>query len=121
LIGRKVTDKSFSLLDELHRPGIELIKIIRGVKQPVFEIAAQPAHVFNDRIDVLGLFLRGIRIVEAQVALSAELARQPEVDGDRLGMADMKIAVRLWRKAGVHASLIFVGLQIIEDDVPNEI
>ncbi len=55
-----------------------------------------------DGIDILLLFLLRIGIVEAQVGLAAELVREPEVDADRLGVADMQIAVGLGGKAGLH-------------------
>jgi len=60
-------------LNELHGPLIKLSKIFRRVIDTVSEIAAQPFDVFDNPFDVLGLFLRRIGIVEAQVALSAEL------------------------------------------------
>ncbi len=121
LIRREVAHEGFAFLNELYGPCVELIEIIGSVKQAVFEIAAQPADVFNDRIDVLGFFLGRIGIVEAQVAFAAELARQAEVDRNRLGVADMQISVRLGRETRVHAALILFGLQIVEDDVPDEV
>ena len=78
-------------------------------------------HVLHDGIDVLGLFLLGIGVVEAQVGLAAELRRQAEIQADRLGVADVQIAVRLRRKARVHAAAELVGLQVVEDDVADEI
>src|SRR3954447_6263826 len=36
-------------------------------------------------------------------------------------MANMQVAVRLGRKACLHAALIFVGLQVFEDYVANEV
>ena len=65
--------------------------------------------------------LLGIGVVEAQVGLAAELGGQAEVEADGLGVADVQIAVRLGRKARVHAALVLVGLQVVEDDVADEI
>ena len=57
-------------------PIVELLEVVRGVEQPIFPIAAEPADVVDDRIDVLLLFLGRIRVVEPQVELAAEfLAR----------------------------------------------
>lgn len=58
-------------------------------------------HVFTDGIHVFGIFLHRIGIVEAQVAQPAVLLRQPEVDADGFGVADVQIAVRLRREPGV--------------------
>ena len=64
--------------------------------------------------------LRGVGVVEAQVALAAELGGQAEVQADGLGVADVQVAVRLGRKARVHAPAVLVGLQVLEDDVADE-
>jgi hypothetical protein len=59
---------------------------------------AEPAHRIDDRIDVFLLFLLRIGVVEAKVAATTVILRQPEVEADRLGMAEVQIAVRLRRK-----------------------
>ena len=51
----------------------------------------------------------------------SKLVGQSEIQADGLGVADVQVAVRLGRKASLHAALIFVRLQIFEDDVANEI
>ncbi len=56
-VGREVADVGLAFLDELDRPVVELLEIIGRVEQPVFPIAAQPADIVDDRIDVLLLFL----------------------------------------------------------------
>ena len=63
-------------------------------------IEAEPVHVALDGVDVFLLFLGRIGVVEAQIAVAAELLRDAEIQADRLGVADMQIAVRLGRKAG---------------------
>ena len=65
--------------------------------------------------------LHGIGVVEAQVALAAELGGEAEVEADRLGVADVQVAVGLGREARVHAAAVLVGLQVFEDDVADEI
>src|SRR5947208_17156212 len=62
-------------------------------------VEAEPADVFLDRVDVLLLFLDRVGVVEAQVAASAELLRDPEVERDRLRVADVEVSVRLGREA----------------------
>ena len=63
----------------------------------------------------------GVGVVEAQVGLAAELGGEAEVQADRLGVADVQIAVGLGRKARMHAAAELVGLQIVEDDVADEV
>ena len=53
--------------------------------------------------------------------LAAELGREAEVEADGFGVADVQVAVRLGRKARVHAAAVLVGLQVLEDDVPDEV
>ena len=47
--------------------------------------------------------------------------RQAEVEADRLGVADVQIAVRLRGEARVHAAAVLAGLQVLEDDVADEV
>ncbi len=69
-------------------------------------VEAEPAHVLLDRLDVLELLLDRVGVVEAQVAAAAELGGDPEVEADRLGVADVEIAVGLGRKAGDDPSCV---------------
>ena len=119
-LGRQIVDVSLAILDQLDRPLVELIEIIRSVEEPV-PVEAEPLHVGLDRVDVLGLFLLGIGVVEAQIRVSAEFVGQSEVEADRLGVADVQIAVGLGRKARLHPAVVFVGLQIVENDVADKV
>ena len=62
------------------------------------------------------LFLGRVGVVEAQVALAAELVGEAEVQADGLGVADVQVAVGLGRKAGVDASPYLLVRQVVEDD-----
>ena len=53
--------------------------------------------------------------------MSAEFVRQSEVDADRLGMSNVQMAVGLGRKSRLHAAIVLVGLEIVENDVADEI
>src|SRR5262249_22565547 len=75
----------------------------------------------HDRFDVLGFFLLGVGVVEPEVGVAFELVRETEVEADGLGVADVQVAVWLRRKTGLHVSVVFVGLEIVEDDVANEV
>ena len=83
-------------------------------------IEAEPAHVALDGVDIFLLFLGRVGVVEAQVAAAAEFLGDAEIEADRLGVADMQIAVRLRRKAGHHL-VDAPGVEIGLDDVADEI
>ena len=120
-VGRQIANESVAGLDQLNGPLIELVEIVGRVEKPVAPIAAEPADILDDRVDVLGFFFRRIGVVEAQVAFAAELRGQPEIQVDGFGVADVQIAVRLRRKTRMHAPAVLVGLQIIQDDVADEV
>ena len=84
-------------------------------------VEAEPAHVALDGVDVLLLLLGRIGVVEAQVAAAAELLRDAEVEADRLGVADVQIAVGLGRKARDDASCAGPASRSACDDVADEI
>ena len=63
----------------------------------------------------------GIGVVEAQVAEAAEFRGDAEVQADRLGMADVQVAVRLGRKPRVHTAAVPAGSAVLGDDFPDEI
>ena len=83
-------------------------------------VEAEPAHVGLDGVDVFLLFLGRIGIVEAQMAAAAEFLGDAEIQADRLGVADMQIAVRLRRKARDNLGVL-LGVEIGLNDVANEI
>ena len=83
-------------------------------------VEAEPAHVALDGVDIFLLLLGRVGVVEAQIAMAAELLRHAEIQADRLGVADMQIAVRLRRKAG-HDRLDAAGVEVGLDDVADEV
>ena len=83
-------------------------------------IEAEPAHVALDGVDIFLLFLGRIGVVETQMTAAAEFLGDAEIQADRLGVADMEIAVRLGRKAGDHrfdAPGIEIGLHDVADEI----
>ena len=78
---------------------------------------AQPAHVVLDGGHVFRVFLGRVGVVKAQVAHTGELAGDAEVQADRLGMADVQIAVGLGREARLHPSVVLTLGQIIGHDL----
>ena len=101
LLGSKVVDVSHALFN----------KIARNVEQPVKEVGrivkmrpvkAQPLYVALNGLDVLGVLFGRVGIVKTQVALAAVLFRYAEIDAQRLGVADVQVAVGFGRKARVY-------------------
>ena len=82
--------------------------------------ADQPAHVRDDGRDVLDVLLDRVGVVEPQVALAAVFAGDPEVEADRLGVADVQIAVGLRREARDDPRIAMLR-DMLRDDVADEI
>src|SRR5213596_1986291 len=82
--------------------------------------ADEPIHVLENRIDILDLFLRRVRIVVAEIARAAEFASDAEVQADGFRVADVQVAVRLRREAGVNLRIFLLG-DVMLDDVAKEI
>ena len=129
LLRRHVADVGFAFAHELLREFVELIEIVGGVKRRAVEFELQilirpavdqPMHVGHDRIDVFGLFLGRVGVVHPHVADAAELVRDAEVEADRLGVADVEIAVRLGRETGVDARVLSAP-HIFCHDIADEI
>ena len=101
-VGAQVADIRLPRLDEFDGEFVAFVEIIAAVKNRV-GMRAEPFEVLADGNDVLVVLLRGVGIVVAQIEQAAVLLRGRIVDIDRLGAADVQVAVRLGRKAGMHA------------------
>src|SRR4051812_29965198 len=95
---------------------VELVEIVGGEILVRLPLEAEPVNGLLDGVDVFLLFLRRIGIVEAKMAAAAVLLRQAEIQADRLGVAEMKIAVRLGRKPGDDL-LVPAGGEVRLDDL----
>ena len=116
LFGRKVVHIGHALAYQvagyLEQPVEEVGRIVE-----VRPLKAQPAYVALYGIDELRVLLGGVGIVKTQVALAAVLFRYAEIYAQRLGVADVQIAVRLGREAGVYLIRDAAGRYITVDDV----
>ncbi len=117
-----VVDIGLSGLDEMNGPVVELLEIIGRMMVVLAPAEAQPCDIALDGVDVGLLLLGRVRVVHAQVAATAELLGNAEVEADRLGVPHVQEAVRLRRKArhdrGVPAG-IEVGLDDVADEIPS--
>ncbi len=64
LLRAQAVDVGQLLADELAREFVQALKVVGSEIQPVLPIKAEPANVLDDRIDVFGLLLGWIGIVE---------------------------------------------------------
>ncbi len=77
-------------------------------------------HCVDDRIDVFLLLFLRIGVVEAQVASATVILRKAEVEADRLGVAEVQIAIRFRWKARADRNMLAggkVGIDNIADEV----
>ena len=82
--------------------------------------ADEPPHIGDDGIDVLDVLLGRVGVIHPQVALAAVLAGDPKVEADRLGVADMQIAVGFRREPGDDFRVALLG-DMLGDDVADEV
>ena len=120
LLLRLVVDIGVAGLDQALGPVVQPLEIVGGVEEVGSPVVAEPVHVGLDGIDIFLLFLGRVGVVEAQMAAAGEFLRDAEIERDRLGVADVQIAVRLRRESGHDPAVLFGG-EIGLDDVANEI
>ena len=117
-------DVSVAVLDESFGVGIKLLEVIRGVVEVAVPVEAQPLHGLFDGLDILGVFRRGVGVVEAEVAARGDLGGvvlgDAEVKADAFGVADMEVAVGFGRKArdDVRVAAFF---EVAVDDVADKV
>ena len=107
-----------TLADELERQFIALIEV-GGTKQELVPLEAQPVNILHDGIDVLGVLLCGVRVIEAKIAAAAVLLRHAKIDGQSLGVPNVQISVGLGRKTRLDTR--FLVAHILLDGFLNEI
>jgi hypothetical protein len=100
----KAADKCPVLLDQLYSVLIEFLKIIRGIVQVLSPIKSKPGHIFANGVYIDFLFIKGVRIVEAQMTSTPVFPSQPEIEANGFGVTYMEISVRLGGKPGHQLS-----------------
>ncbi len=100
------------------KEAVEVVGRVIKMRPPV---EAQPLDRGLDRILVLDILLDRIGVVEAQMADAAVLARQAEIQANRLGVPDVQIAVGLGREASDHSPAVFPASVILRDDLSKKI
>ena len=120
-IGSEAADIGVSGSDELDGERIKPFEVIGGVKEPVCPVESKPADIVDNRFHEFHGLSQGVRVIHPEIAGSLVLLGDAEIEANRLGMTDVDVAVWFGREAGGHSSLMFVGPQVIVDDVPDEI
>ncbi len=121
LVGGERIDVGGALLNQALGELIELLVVVRRIELAISPVEPQPPHIVLDGIDVLDVFLHRVRVVEAEIADAAEVRGDAEVHADRLGVADVQVAVRFGRKAGDDAAAVLSGGDIGADDLSDEV
>ena len=120
LVGREVVHVRLPGADQLLRPLVEPAEVVAREVEMRAPVEAEPVDVARDGVHVLLALLGGVGVVEAQVAAAAQLLGQAEVEADRLGVADVQVAVGLGGKAGDHGPGEAAGLEVLQDGLPDE-
>ena len=81
---------------------------------------SQPTDIVLDGIDEFLAFLERIGVIEAEIAMTPVFFRQSEIQADRLGVADMEVAIGFRRKTGMHPAAMFAGGQVPGNHLANE-
>ena len=84
-------------------------------------VITKPAHILLDGLYVLNLFLGWIGIVKTEVACAVKLPGKTEVQHNGLGMSYVEVAVWLRGETGYHPAVIFIGLYVLDDYIPDKI
>ena len=120
LLGRLLIDVSMACADQLFGELVQTLEVVRSIVD-IAPVEAEPLDILTDSIDVLDVFLRGIRIVEAEVTHPTIVLCDTEVHADGLGVPDVEIAVGLWWETRLDASIILPGTKVALDDLLDEV
>ena len=109
-----------ALFDQFHGKIVELRKIIRS-KTLIVPFGTQPTHIGPDAVHVFHFFGYGIGVVKTQIELALVTLGNAIIDGDGLGVANMQIAIGLWRETGVNPASVFAIGNVFFNDLLNKI
>ena len=111
------------LLDEQHRLTVVLLKVVGAVEEAVAPVKAQPVDVLLDGLHKLLVLLGGVGVVHSQVAQAVVLLGSAEVDGQRLAVSDVQVAVGLRRETGVdgHSLELTTLCDVLVDEIQDKV
>ena len=132
----RLVDRAATLADGLQRLRVDVreplpderlgtlvhaFEVVRREVQVLTPVEAQPTDVALHGVHELLVFRLGVRVVVAEVAASAELGGDAEVQVDRHRVADVEVAVRLGWEARHDAPPVAAALQVGGDLLADEI
>ena len=106
-----LVDVCQAVLDEPYGKIPQLLEVVAGIVD-VLPMETEPLDVAHDVLYVFRILLRGVGIVETQIADTAELLSHTKVHADGLGVPDVNIAVGLWWETCLNASTVLTCFQV---------
>jgi hypothetical protein len=120
LVGAQAVDVGFAAANQLGGALVQPLEVVGRVVQRV-PPEPEPLDVLLDGVDVFDVLLGRVGVVEAQVAGAAGFPGDSEVQADRLGVADVQVAVRLGREPRRHAPAVLSGAAVLGHDRADEV
>ena len=115
LVAGQVVHVGLAFEDELLGILIALVEVVAAVEDAAVGVGTQPVQVFDDAVDILLAFAGGVGVVQTQIEFAAVLVRDGPVDIDRLGAADVQVAVGLRRETGMDLADLALGEVGVDD------
>ena len=110
-----------SLVDQEFGVLVHPVEVVRSVVEVLTPVEAQPLHIGTNGLHVLVLLGGRVRIVEAEVAASAKLVGDPEVEEDGLGVANVQEAVGFRGETGDYPAAMPPGRDVCVDNLAYEV
>ncbi len=120
-VTRLAINIGFPIPDQSHCKIIQLLEIVRRIKFVFSPVKPEPVDIPFHRADVLHVLGFGISIVKAKVTPTFVFRRKGEIETNRLGVSNMRVAVRLRWEARDDVATYATFLQIIIDDLLNKV
>ena len=119
-LGRRV-HVGLAVFDEALGITVELLEVVRGMKEVVAHVETQPPDVALHGLDVSLVLGRRVRVVETKVGRTAVFGGGAEVQANGLRMSNVQEAVRLGRETRDDLPAVRAGRHIVLDDGSDEV
>ena len=120
-ITRQIIDISLTQANQLFGVFIEFIEIVRRIEHAVVPVKTEPFDIAFNRFYIFRIFFRRIRVIKAEIRYSAIFLGNAEIQADRLGVADVEIAIRFRRETGMDPLAICILFVVFIDNSFNKI
>src|SRR5690606_12425806 len=99
LLRRQIAHIGEPLFDQMHRPKIKLIEVIRGVAHSAIPRETQPLHIALNGTNIFFVFFFRVGVIKAQITSTAKFRRQAEIEANGFGVTYMQVAIGFRWKA----------------------